>query len=159
MHEQSSSAQAERRATYTPRSSITVPLLLLASFGRVLALLLTISATAILVLWLAVTAVRVLVLLLAVLATLLATVTLALALTGWAPAALTGLLVDVDVALLTVVPAGDPWVWDLRLLAAVVLLWLAAVGGLLLQLLLVVFVLTGEGVEELFYEAGHCGLL
>jgi len=98
--------------------------------------------------------VLVLVLLVAVLATLLATVALVLA---WRrPAALAGLLVDVDVALLAVVPAGDPWVWDSRLATtAVVLLGLTAVGRLLL-LLLVVFVATAEGVEELFYEAGHC---
>ena len=54
------------------------------------------------------------------------------------PAPLASLLVDVDVALLAVVPLGDPGALDLL--------------GLLLLLL---GVLPGEGVEELFYEAGH----
>jgi len=97
----------------------------------------------------------VLVLLVAVLTTLLATaVTLVLA--RRREAAFAGLLVDVDVALLAVFPAGDPWVGDLGLLllAAVVLL-LAVVGRLLLLLLLLVLAAAAEGVEELFYEAGH----
>ena len=55
------------------------------------------------------------------------------------PAALAGVLVDVDVAVLAVVPLGDPGALDLL--------------GLLLLLLVVV--LAGEGVEELFDEAGH----
>jgi hypothetical protein len=54
------------------------------------------------------------------------------------PAPLASLLVDVDVALLVVVPLGDPGALDLL--------------GLLLLLL---GVLPGEGVEELFDEAGH----
>ena len=103
---------------------------------------------------LTVPALRVLVLL-AILATLLATVALA----RRRPAAFAGLLVDVDVAVLAVIPASDPWVGDLRLAAsAVVLLGLATAVGRLL-VLLVVFVTTAEGVEELFYEAGHCCLL
>jgi hypothetical protein len=53
------------------------------------------------------------------------------------PAPLASLLVDVDVALLAVVPLGDPGALDL------------------LGLLLLLGVLPGEGVEELFYEAGH----
>jgi hypothetical protein len=56
------------------------------------------------------------------------------------PAPLASLLVDVDVALLAVVPLGDPGALDLLLL---------------LLLLLLLGVLPGEGVEELFDEAGH----
>jgi hypothetical protein len=123
-----------------------VAFLLLASL-RVVLVLLAVAATVLALLLLTVPALRVLVLL-AILATLLATVALA----RRRPAAFAGLLVDVDVAVLAVIPASDPWVGDLRLAAsAVVLLGLAAVGGLLL-LLIVVFV-AGEGVEELFYEA------
>jgi hypothetical protein len=142
MHKQRTSAQTERSTSYAPRSSVAVTFLLLVAFFR-----------AILVLLVAVTALRVLVLVLlvAILATLLATVALA----RRRPAAFAGLLVDVDVALLAVIPAGDPWVWDLRLAtAAVVLLGLATAVGRLL-LLLLVFVSTAERVEELFYEAGH----
>ena len=58
------------------------------------------------------------------------------------PAALAGVLVDVDVAVLAVVPLGDPGALDLL--------------GLLL--LLLIAVLAGEGVEELFDEAGHFGV-
>jgi hypothetical protein len=58
------------------------------------------------------------------------------------PAALAGVLVDVDVAVLAVVPLGDPGALDLL--------------GLLLLLLVVV--LAGEGVEELFDETGHFGV-
>ena len=58
------------------------------------------------------------------------------------PATLAGLLVDVDVAVLAVVPLGDPAGREL---------------GLGLLLLLVLVVLAVEGVEELFYEAGHFG--
>lgn len=159
MHKQSTSAQPKRRATYAPRSSTAVAFLLLAVLRRVLVLLLPMTAT-VLALLLTIPALRVLVLVLlvAILATLLATVALVLALARRRPAAFAGLLVDVDVALLAVIPAGDPWVGDLRLATAVVLLGLAAVGRLLL-LLLVVFVTAAEGVEELFYEAGHYCLL
>jgi uncharacterized membrane protein len=97
MHKQRTSAQTKRSATYAPRSSVAVAFLLLVAFFR-----------AILVLLVAVTALRVLVLVLlvAILATLLATVALA----RRRPAAFAGLLVDVEVALLAVIPAGDPWV-------------------------------------------------
>ena len=127
MHEQSSSAKSERRATHSPSSSVSMPFLLLASFRRVLVLLLTVSATGILALLLPITAIRVLILLVAIASTLLATVPLTLTLARWRPAAFTSLLVDIHVALLAVFPAGDPWVRDLRLLAAVVLLWLTAI--------------------------------
>ena len=127
MHQQSPSAQPKGRATDSPRSGIAVTFLLLAFLSRVL------------------------VLLVAILATLLTTVALILTLARRRPAAFAGLLVDVEVALLAVIPAGDPWVGDLRLATAVVLLGLTAVGRLLLLLLVVL--LTAEGVEELFYEA------
>lgn len=124
--------------------------LLLAFLRRVLVLLLAVAAT-VLTLLLTVATVGVLVLLVAILATLLTTVALILTLARRRPAAFAGLLVDVEVALLAVIPAGDPWVGDLRLATAVVLLGLTAVGRLLLLLLVVL--LTAEGVEELFYEA------
>ena len=160
MHKQSPSAKPKRRATYAPRSSTAVAFLLLTVLRRVLVLLLAVPATVLALLLLAVSAlgVLVLILLVAILATLLATVALVLALARRRPAAFAGLLVDVDVALLAVIPTGDPWVGDLRLATAGVLLGLAAVGRLLL-LLLVVFVTAAEGVEELFYEAGHYCLL
>ena len=154
MHKQSPSAQAKCSATYAPRSSTAVAFLLLAVLRRVLVLLLPVPATVLALLLLAIPALRVLVL--AILATLFATIALVLALARRRPAAFAGLLVDVDVALLAVIPAGDPWVWDLRLAtAAVVLLGLATAVGRLLLLLLLVFVSTAERVEELFYEAGH----
>ena len=124
--------------------------LLLVFLRRVLVLLLAVAAT-VLTLLLTVATVGVLVLLVAILATLLTTVALILTLARRRPAAFAGLLVDVEVALLAVIPAGDPWVGDLRLATAVVLLGLTAVGRLLLLLLVVL--LTAEGVEELFYEA------
>ena len=100
--------------------------LLLAFLRRVLVLLLAVAAT-VLTLLLTVATVGVLVLLVAILATLLTTVALILTLARRRPAAFAGLLVDVEVALLAVIPAGDPWVGDLRLATAVVLLGLAAV--------------------------------
>lgn len=150
MHQQSPSAQSKGCATNSPRSSIAVAFLLLAFLRRVLVLLLAVAAT-VLTLLLTVATVGVLVLLLTILATLLTTVALILTLARRRPATFAGLLVDVEVALLAVIPAGDPWVGDLRLATAVVLLGLAAVGRLLLLLLVVL--LTAEGVEELFYEA------
>ena len=150
MHQQSPSAQPKGRATDSPRSSIAMAFLLLVFLRRVLVLLLAVAAT-VLTLLLTVATVGVLVLLVAILATLLTTVALILTLARRRPAAFAGLLVDVEVALLAVIPAGDPWVGDLRLATAVVLLGLAAVGRLLLLLLVVL--LTAEGVEELFYEA------
>ena len=122
-------------------------------------MLLTVAATVLALPMLAISALRVLVLLVAILATLLATIALVLTLARRRPAAFAGLLVDVEVALLAVIPAGDPWVRDLRLTSAVVLLGLTSVGRLLLLLLLVVFITAAERVEELFYEAGHLCLL
>ena len=151
MHQQSPSAQPKGRATNSPCSSIAIAFLLLAFLRRVLVLLLAVAAAVLALLLLTIPTVGVLVLLMAILATLLATIALVLTLARRRPAAFAGLLVDVEVALLAVIPTGDPWVRDLRLATTVVLLGLAAVGRLLL--LLVVFVTTAEGVEELFYEA------
>lgn len=155
MHKQSPSAQPKRCATYAPRSSTAVAFLLFVLLRRELVLLLAITTAVLALLLLTIPALRVLVL--AILAMLLAAIPLVLALVRRRPAAFASLFVNVDVALLAVIPAGDPWVGDLGLAAPVVLLGLAAVGRLLL--LLLVFVTAAEGVEELFYEAGHCCLL
>ena len=127
MHQQSASAQPKGCAANSPRSSIAVAFLLLAFLRRVLVLLLAVATTVLALLLLTIPTVRILVLLMAIFATLLATIALVLTLARRRPAAFAGLLVDVEVALLAVIPAGDPWVGDLRLATAVVLLGLAAV--------------------------------
>lgn len=77
---------------------------------------------------------------------------------GESVAALAGLLVDVDVALLAVVPARGPGVGGLLRLGLVGLLLLLSllVGGVVAVVLVgVAFLAIHEGVEDLFCEAGH----
>jgi len=124
MHQQRPSAQSQRSATDSPRSSIGAT--------AVAALLLTLIA----------------------IATFIPTATVVLTLLlRRRPATLAGHFVDVDVALLALVPAGDPGVRELLLLLRRLLL--VAVRLLLLLLLLFLPMLVGERVEKLFHETGH----
>lgn len=88
-----------------------------------------------------------------------ATAVASLAGAGESVAALAGLLVDVDVALLAVVPARGPGVGGLLRLGLVglllLLLLLLVVGVVIVVLVGVAFLAIHEGVEELFCETGH----
>lgn len=70
---------------------------------------------------------------------------------GWLEGSLAGLLVEVDVAVLTAVPFGDPGGWNLRGASRV-----STVGGLLRWIFLLALVAFGVGelVDEVV-EEGH----